>query len=387
MRKLTADFILGPGGQLYQNYTLVLNRDVIVDLIANSLSDAEYFEGILSPGFINTHCHLELSNLVNKVGNGTGLHGFIRDFVTARKTYTHGVQESILTSDAHMWANGIQAVGDICNSDITFAAKQQSKIRYHNFIELFSPDAGKASEIFLQGKALNEKAKSMLLESSIVPHAPYSVPPVLFELILQHHFSRRSYWSIHNQETESENEMFINDTGKLVYLFNEMGIDRKWFLPTGKNSTESICNFIPLTSNLLFVHNTFSSQQDIDALRMKDIFKNSWFSICAKANLFIEKRIPDIPLFIKNECRITIGTDSLASNDTLSILDELKVLHRAYPEISTAVLLTWATRNGAQYFGWDDLGTFTTGAKPGVIQITSSSQNRIGEKAEVKRLI
>ncbi|MBL0340257.1 MAG: amidohydrolase family protein [Bacteroidetes bacterium] len=97
--------------------------------------------------------------------------------------------------------------------------------------------------------------------------------------------------------------------------------------------------------------------------------------------------MPDMYMLHDQNCQLTVGTDSLASNDTLSILEELKVLHINFPKIAIKDLLTFATRNGAQYFGWDDLGTFTKKAKPGIINITHSNSETIEAKSEAIRVI
>jgi len=386
MRKITAKWILGPEGEFLENHTLIVDNETINGLEPVSLYEAEEFEGILIPGFINSHCHLELSYLKNKIISGNGLHNFIKEFVHARKTYTHGIDEQIKNADALMWENGIQGVGDICNVDFTFEVKQQSKIVYHNFIELFNLNPNATDEVFNNGEMLEKKAGSLGLKASIVPHAPYSVPQNLFLKIKEHQKQDNTLWSIHNQESVGENEMFKSGRGKLWETFNEMGVDLNWFQPTGKNSMESINKYFT-NSKLLFVHNTYTTQEDIDFLKSMGLLRQSYFCFCVKANLFIENQMPNLELFIRNECNMVIGTDSLASNDTLSILEELKVLHTAFPQVDLATLFSMATKNGADYFGWNNFGSFSRGKKPGVIQITSAGNNFINGNAKVVRII
>lgn len=387
MRKLSASFILGPDGNLLENHTLVMLNGIVAGLVNEVMPDAENFKGILSPGFINTHCHLELSHLKNHITPHTGLHGFIGEFVEARKTYTHGITETAKEADSEMWNNGIQGVGDICNVNLTFPIKKNSNIRYHNFVELFNMNPEMADYTFNHGVNLCDESESDEIRASIVPHAPYSVPEILFRLVQEQHTQVNSFWSIHNQETKSENEMFISRDGALLNTFLKMGIDLSWFVKTGKNSIESISEYFPGESNLLFIHNTFTTQDDIDFLNSAGVLQRTWFGLCPKANLFIENKLPDVPLFINNKCKISIGTDSLASNDTLSVLEELKAIHKNYPQIEIATLLQWATINGAEYFGWEDLGAFQKGNIPGVILISESDPKSIGANAGVTRII
>jgi cytosine/adenosine deaminase-related metal-dependent hydrolase len=65
-----------------------------------------------------------------------------------------------------------------------------------------------------------------------------------------------------------------------------------------------------------------------------------------------------------------IGTDSYASNWSLSVLDELKTIQQHHPEIPLEEMLGWATLNGARALQMDKhLGSFEKGKKPGVVLI------------------
>ncbi len=92
-----------------------------------------------------------------------------------------------------------------------------------------------------------------------------------------------------------------------------------------------------------------------------------YWCFCPNANLYIEKRIPDLDLFLKQDDNITIGTDSLASNWSLSIVEELKTISNRFPDIPLSSLIKWSTINGARLLGFDDLlGSFEKGKVPGV---------------------
>ena len=388
MRKFSADFILSPDGRLLRDHTLVVGDDhQILDLLASNFEDAEFHSGILSPGFVNTHCHLELSHFKNKISSNTGLDGFINEFVRARKSEDSDSMSAIEEANKLMWEKGIQAVGDICNNDSTFAIKNKSKIRYHSFIEIFSMQKEEAEKTFSDGISLLKKAIASHQNASLIPHAPYSSSSKLFELIKTYHQQKPSLWSIHNQESESENEMFVHRSGKLLNMFTQKGIDMSWFSSTGANSLQTISKYFPLKSKILLVHNTFTNVSDIKFLKENNFFDRVWLSLCSKANLFIEGQLPDVAMLQEQNCRITIGTDSLASNNTLSVLDELIEIQNAFPDISVESLLTFATKNGAEYFGWNDLGSFTRNTKPGIINIINSSNKILDKNSQVIRII
>ncbi len=389
MKKLSADFILLPDGSLAGNHTLVLTDEgEVADVMNSKATDAEFHHGILCPGFINSHCHLELSYMEGAIARHRQLTGFIEDLVQLRQNATATTDRSVSEHAATAaYANGTQAIGDICNTSDTFGLKAHSPIRYHSFIELFNLDPSQAEVTFHKGRQLYELALESKLSASIVPHAPYSVPAELHRLISAFSDEHHGLWCIHSQETKSENEMFHSLSGQLVNFFQQRGFLSFLDKPHGMSSIEYVQHYFPSKSRLMLVHNTFTSQGDIDILKSAGHFNRISFCLCPKANLYIENTLPDISMLWKNGCKLVVGTDSLASNDSLSVLEELKTIHRHAPEIPVADLLTWATANGAEYFGWSDLGRFENGLKPGVVLIEGAGEKGFGERVTVERLM
>jgi len=141
----------------------------------------ETLKGVLCPGFINTHCHLELSHLKGKTPQGTGLVDFIIAVQKLRNAGLDEVSEAAREADQEMYDNGIVAVGDISNSAHSIPVKTASKLYYHTFIELFSFLPDRAAETFDRALKLMKQFEPM--PASVAPHAPYSVSKELFRLI------------------------------------------------------------------------------------------------------------------------------------------------------------------------------------------------------------
>ena len=81
--------------------------------------------------------------------------------------------------------------------------------------------------------------------------------------------------------------------------------------------------------------------------------------------------MPDVCLFLKNNCQITLGTDSYASNWSLNIVDEINTILKNFPIINLETVLSWATINGAKYLGIDTtFGSFEKGKKPGLVLLS-----------------
>ena len=344
----------------------------------------EQVSGIICPGFVNAHCHLELSHLKEKVRQRSGLVNFIIDVQKLRGADNARVLDAIEQSDAEMYENGIVAVGDISNTNLTIDKKRTSKLYYHSFIETFGFLPGRANEVFDNALALMNEFKPM--SCSVTPHAPYSVSKELFKLLQKYSETGTNLVSIHNQECEDENKFYRYKLGTFNDLYAHFGLDISHFKPQARNSIQSILPLLTNKQQVLLVHNTCTNLKDIYFIKRFDRKIN--FCFCPNANLYIEGRLPKIELFIGQGYNITLGTDSLASNSKLCILSEMRAIQEKFPSISTQQLIGWGTLNGAKYFGIDeDKGSIEIGKTPGLNLLTGLDGNKITAETSVKKLI
>lgn len=356
---------------LPENFVLIIKENGYIEDIVleeDAGDNIQYFKGILSPGFINTHCHLELSHLLNKIKSKTGLVNFVLDIVVNREDKEEIILNAIQNAENDMLQNGIVAVGDICNTNYTLHQKQKNKIAYYNFVETSGWLPQIAQKKFNEAVNLYNQFTQISNTCSIVPHAPYSVSNELWQRI-NPQFSDKVI-SIHNQETADENNLFLNGSGAFNQLYKQLNITNHLFQPTKKNSLPSYFNQLQNAKNILLVHNTCTSEKDIHFLQKQPEFlrNKTFFCICPNANLYIEDNLPNINLLRESNIPLTIGTDSLASNNILNIVNEIKTIQTHYPKITLAEILQWATINGAKALGMEDtLGSFEKGKKPGVI--------------------
>ncbi|MDA9120613.1 amidohydrolase family protein [Flavobacteriales bacterium] len=349
-------------------------------------SRIERFEGALCPGFINAHCHLELSHMKGLVPEKTGLPGFIMQIVSRRNEKAEEKMEAIRLADEEMWRNGIQAVGDICNTADTLDTKKNSRIKYHSFVEVFSFDSSKADEVLEEGIRVANEYQQNGLMATIVPHAPYSVSEQLFNGIRYQQKQFPGPISIHNQETESENEMFVSGSGELVEIFKKFGEDFSNFHPQFKSALDYHLVQLPNDQPAVLVHNTMTKAEEIEVV--KSLRNDVFWCACAQANKYIENRLPNIPMWFEKEANVCVGTDSLASNHQLSILEELKLIQSHYPEILLQKLLRAATLNGAEALKMDkEKGSFRKGKLPGVLLLKNLNDGMLTDSSSVQRII
>ena len=351
--------------------------------LQSETSEVKYLPGGICPGFINTHCHLELSHLHQKIAKGKGLPSFIKGVQKERQANVEAIKQAIKVADENMWKNGIVAVGDISNGSSSFHQKIQSKIHYHTFIELFGFDPQKAKDIFESGKTLKAEAEKVGLLASLVPHSPYSVSNALFKYLKAE--KNNALLSIHNQETAAENELYQTKSGELKEMLESFGLSTEHLKANKQNSLLTYLPLLDKEKPLLLVHNTFTSAADLE--QAEKLHPHLYWCFCPAANQYIEKRLPNIKNYVAADVKCTLGTDSLASNDGLSILEEMKIIQAEFPEISNAKLIEWGCKNGAEFLGLTDFGTLEIGKKPGLNWLKGLESDMQFKPVKIEKII
>jgi len=370
MRWLTADIVFD-GFDFHTDYYLQVDDIGMIRQVVHEKPKHEVnkLKGLLMPGMVNAHCHLELSHYKGAIDQKRGLSNFLQDVnqLNQDQAEEDKIQQAIQKADADMQANGIVAVGDICNTSSTMTVKKASNIHYHNFIECIAIREKDVERRFREYQEVYNKFNEEF-EVSLALHTPYTCHEEMYKRVNHH----SDFISIHNQESEAENFLFQGEKGEFDNFYAHFGLNKGEIIKEDTNASSFMNSNRLLDSEKkkLFVHNTFSSKEDIAQLD-----DNSYWCFCPKANLYIEDKLPDIPLFLKHQDRIVLGTDSLASNDSLSILSEVKVIQDNFPKIPLHQILQWATSNGAKLFGLTrsdarrEKGSFANGNFPGFVNV------------------
>ncbi|HEK19713.1 MULTISPECIES: amidohydrolase family protein [unclassified Mucilaginibacter] len=347
-------------------------------------ADIVHLHGAIVPGFINTHCHTELSHVKGQIPPGNGLISFIKDILALRASANEDILAAAKAADQEMYDNGIVAVGDISNVGATAPMKAASKLYYHTFVEILGFLPERAEEIF--NKAIETLDEFKPQPVSITAHAPYTVSKELFKILKKYSDTGYNLLSIHNQECEDENKFYRYKLGGFIDLYKHLNLNIDFFKPQARNSLQSIIPLLTNRQKILMVHNTCTNLKDIYFIKRFD--RNINWCFCPNANLYIEKRLPKVELFVNQGLNITLGTDSLASNNKLCILSEMRTLQQNFPSLSLHTLLEWATINGAQFLGVDDrMGTIEAGKTPGLNLLTGLDGFKITDETKVKRLV
>jgi cytosine/adenosine deaminase-related metal-dependent hydrolase len=314
-----------------------------------------------------------------------GLSEFIVQIRTSRASSVEKTESASCSADEEMFRNGVSLCADICNTADTFCIKKESRIRYINLIEVFGIDPSKAEKRMSEAASVAEAAAWMGLPHFIVPHSVYSVSLPLFRLLKSSTGANR-VTSIHFMETAAETEFVSSHSGLMAESYRRTGL-----MPEkpeiANDHTDAILSEVTSSGNLILVHNTFINKEVITDLKKR---KNLYFCLCPNSNSYIENKLPPVDLLIREECEMVTGTDSLASNTKLGILDELITLQRNFPDINIEELIRWGTLNGARALGEEkNFGSLEPGKKPGLLllQNVDLENMKLLEDSYVTRLV
>jgi len=392
MRKISAHTIYPVSSSPIENGVVIVDEKgkiIAVDVLENhDKTEIEFFDGVIVPGFINAHCHLELSHLNGVAQTGTGLIDFISQVIKNRNHSPEIIQEAIEREEKNMIDSGIVAVGDISNTTDTFAQKRKENLYYYTFVEYFDLFQESNTDNILQQydavfNALTETSKN---KKSKVPHAPYSVSRKLFEMLKQ--VQHDGTVSIHNQETPPENELFLNKTGDFISFYERIGFDTKDIPKLETPSVYYALEYLQKENRNLFVHNTLSTKEDIKSAHQKLGKENVFWATCPNANLYIENNLPNYKNFLETDAQVCIGTDSLTSNWQLNVLEEMKTILKYQSYLDFETVLQWATINGASALGFSDvLGSIEVGKTPGLVLIENTENGNLTNGSKSKKIV
>ena len=335
----------------------------------------ERMEGAIVPGFVNAHCHVELSYMKGLFRKGTGMAGFIDQINALRDSFSPEDKLAFLREAMDdMWEQGVVAMADISNCDDSFAVKAAHPMYTRTFLEVFGAHPAECQEVMRRVRALQEKAQALGLDAAPTPHSCYTMSP---DLVTASSVAglESGYLSFHSEESEEEEEMMMFGRGPMWDNRKANGIPTPPV--TGTTSLEYFLNRIlagglraPVPGHVLLVHECCLVPEG--ALLAKKVLQEPFLAVCPLSNLFIHKMLPPIPVMRESGIPICVGTDSLSSNDALCMVDELYCLQQVFPEVTLGELLEWACLNGARFLGKEDvLGTLEPGKKPGLVYISS----------------
>lgn len=327
---------------------------------------------VVLPGLVNTHTHLELSYLHGQIPPARTFVDWVRAVVRARRTrtdpYAIDITDALQRGIDQAVCAGTALVGDISNTLATFVPLARSSLAAVVFYELIRLRARDTAHLVADAcRELDALTPTPSVRTGLAAHAPYSVAPELFQAI------RRAVdrdpnvpWSVHLAESREESE-FIQSAGGpwRAFLEEVQAWDDEW-KPAGVGPVEYLDRGGLLDGRVLAVHGVHAGSEDLTLLRAR----GSTLVTCPRSNAHTGAGTPPLAAFYASGVRVAVGTDSLASTDSLSVFDELACMRALAPSVPARTLLDSATRQGASALGFgSELGSITPGKRARLIAV------------------
>lgn len=391
VNRITAGFVYSLDSEPIRKGFVEYEDDGTIIRTGECASEEEVMPGAIVPGFVNAHCHVELSHLHKKFRKGTGMAGFIDQINELRDWAGFEVKQQLVRKWMDkMWNDGVSAMADISNDDASFDVKKSHPMYTRTFLEVFGSEPEMCEGVMKDVRALNELADKAGIDAAPTPHSCYTMSPQLLSASAAAGLES-GYLSYHSQESQEEEDLLMSGSGAMYENRKRSGMSTPPV--TGESSLKYFIDRLaavkpaPYDENILLVHNVCLQQSDIDALRK--VMNNAFFAICPLSNIFIHNALPPIGLMRKNGLAIALGTDSLSSNDDLDMVKEMACLHENFPEVPMDEILTWACLNGARFLGKEDrLGSLSAGKRPGIVHITGiDADGYVTSESKSRRII
>lgn len=325
---------------------------------------------ILMPGFVNAHTHLELSHLEGAVPGDRGFVTWIEDQLRVRAGRSaDDILAAIHKAIATMQAGGTVAVADVSNSLAAVDPLKESALHALVLHEVLGFDPDKARTVMEQTKTTRASARASLdanahgrvrpqaaaarIRIEVAAHAPHSISPELFELLMEDGGVR----SIHVAESQSEDD-FLRDGGGDWREFLDRRVGPVGFKAPGITPVRYLDGLGLLTPGLLAVHCVRVDADDAKLLAARGAVA----VLCPRSNAFLGNGVPPLALLLGSGVALALGTDSLASCPSLDVLEDARLLARKFPRVPRAAILHALTRGGALALGFEGLGEIRLGA-------------------------
>ena len=328
---------------------------------------------IILPGLVNVHTHLELTGLHGRLPLGRSF----TEWAAALLTLRSGLDGAFFATSAREGAatllrSGVTCVADITASGASLGPLKALGLRGIVFQEVLGLDPEQAverlnaAEEALSSLAVN--ADGSLLSVGLSPHAPYSLSEPLLERCADLVRRRNLRATIHLAESPEE----------VAYIGLGLGPIASDLLPlVGRRSpSHRVCGESPvallarcglLSDRLLAAHMVHVGGSDLELLKHHDVA----LAICPRSNHHLKVGTAPLPRYLASRLRVGLGTDSLASNETLSLWDEMRFALTLYGGAITAQqLVTMATLGGAAALGMAQaIGSLTPGKRADLIAV------------------
>lgn len=318
----------------------------------------ELGHGVLLPGLVNAHCHLELTHLAGRVDGSRGFVNWVEGLLEqrARDTVTD-VEAGIARGIAAALATGTAAIGDVSNTLLSVPALAASPLRAVVFHELLGWDPAAAPAILSAAdRRLGEaggRSPAPNVGIRLAAHAPHSVSAELMRGIV----ARGGPAAVHLAESREESDFVREAGGEWAAFLSRRGLGHVAFAGTGEGPVRHLDRIGGLRRGTLCAHCVMAEADDCRLLAAR----GAAVVLCPRSNRALGLGRAPLPDLLGAGVVCALGTDSPASAPSLDLLQDAAALHRDWPEVEAARIVRMATLDGARALGLPGLGDIAVG--------------------------
>ncbi len=356
-----ADWIVPVSGPAMRGAALIVQDGEISAIVPQSqlqkrfkgLRVRTFKNAVILPAWVNAHTHLELSYLSFEKLKGTSFLNWVENLLDNR---TDEDEQTVVKAARQqmqlMRQSGTALVGDITNGHL-LKQQEDEPLKRVVFYEILGFRSHKAKEIFEAAKKIKQAVNP---QAHLTPHAPYSTSAHLLQLLNE----AAERISIHLSESREEAAFFLNGSVEMNRFLKARGAyDQKWKTP--RMSPVAYMEQLGLLhENALIVHGLQVSESDVKQLANS----GATVCLCLRSNHLLHDQLPPVDLYLQHAVPLCLGTDSLASNFSLDMNDEIHFAFEHFPQIDPGMLIKMATLNGARILGMEQkYGSLEAGKK------------------------
>jgi 5-methylthioadenosine/S-adenosylhomocysteine deaminase len=328
--------------------------------------DRDLGNALLLPGLVNAHCHLEL----------TAMRGFLEDldfrsWILRLTTAKRGVLSHDMLLDAARLGiveglgRGVTTYADTCDSGVAFEAMRELGVRGIMYQEVFGPDPGQSAASLSELQAKIDSLRPLetpLVHVGVSPHAPYTVSDALFSAVGKYAREAKLPIAVHIAESAVEQSLVVQGTGAFADGLRGRGISAA---PRARSPIALLAALGVLDARPLLIHCVRVDESDIATIAES----RCAVAHCPASNAKLGHGIAPLSSMLASMVPVGLGSDSVASNNQMDILEEARLallFQRARLTapaiIPPAVALSLATLDGARALGLErEIGSLETG--------------------------
>jgi cytosine/adenosine deaminase-related metal-dependent hydrolase len=327
--------------------------------------------GVLLPGLVNAHCHLELSHLAGRVSGERGFVPWVEALVAERGQHSEAeIRAAAERAIRGLEAGGTVAVGDVSNTLVPVDLLRASRLAAVVFFELLAWDPARADAVLVdaEGRVSAIEGPEEDVVVKLAAHAPHSVSPELFAGLVE----RGGPAALHLAESPAEKRFLADGGGDWPGFLARRGLGHVRFEPPRRSPVAYAEELGILGPHLLAAHVVQVDRDDCARLARS----GTQVVLCPRSNAALGVGPAPVPDLLAAGVPLSLGSDSLASAPTLDVLDDAIALHRAFPALDPEGILEMATAGGAAALGLSDLGRIAPGQRAALVVAAADRRPR-----------